>query len=350
MKRDYQSAVEYVEFMKKLGAAYMNLQGVMWEEAPNLRPTNRERILAYAALSNRIGKLCADNGIKACFHPHANTPVFTPEQIDLFLENTDPSLVHLCLDTGHTVLAGMDVVTAVKRYLPRIGYMHLKDVDPDKGAFPDWPMDRFLPLGMGTVDFRGVYKALQEGGYDGILLRGAGQPARVRLPRRHGFPQLPAQRPRAVSRGSRLAAGAPPQGRPSRRRSAKNCPDPPSIRGNFCVDGLCRRTGRAALPGWGRFARFPSAAGFAQDQLVGQENGLGREVAGLHLPEQQLRGVRAPTPAPGGRRWTPWGKTPWRSANCQSRSRPAPRPRARPGARRSSPRRRRRCRTCRGSP
>lgn len=168
-EKDYQSAVEYVEFMKKLGAAYMNLQGVMWEEAPNLRPTNRERILAYAALSNRIGKLCADNGIKACFHPHANTPVFTPEQIDLFLENTDPSLVHLCLDTGHTVLAGMDVVTAVKRYLPRIGYMHLKDVDPDEGAFPDWPMDRFLPLGMGTVDFRGVYKALQEGGYDGIL-------------------------------------------------------------------------------------------------------------------------------------------------------------------------------------
>ena len=220
-EKDYQSAVEYVEFMKKLGAAYMNLQGVMWEEAPNLRPTNRERILAYAALSNRIGKLCADNGIKACFHPHANTPVFTPEQIDLFLENTDPSLVHLCLDTGHTVLAGMDVVTAVKRYLPRIGYMHLKDVDPRRGRLPGLADGPLPAAGHGHG---GLPRRLQ-GAAGGRLrrhaLRGAGQPARVRLPRRHGFPQLPAQRPRAVSRGSRLAAGAPPQGRPPRRRSAK---------------------------------------------------------------------------------------------------------------------------------
>lgn len=166
---DYQSAVAYVDFMKKIGATYLNLQAVMWDKPPLDRPTDIAQIKAYAELSNRIGKLCKENGCVACFHPHANTAVYTEEQIDLFLENTDPELVTLCLDTAHTCLAGMDVVKAYAKYVPRIGYVHLKDVDPDAEKFADWPMNRFCELGIGTIDFRGVVKALQKGGYDGVL-------------------------------------------------------------------------------------------------------------------------------------------------------------------------------------
>lgn len=168
-EKDYQSAVEYVDFMKKIGAKYLNLQAVMWNEAPLDRPTDREKVLKYAALSNRIGKLCKENGCVACFHPHANTAIYKEEEIDLFLANTDPELVSLCLDTAHTTLAGMDAVKAVKKYVGRIGYIHLKDVDPDPEAFPEWPMNRFCELGVGTVDFKGIYKALKNGGYDGVL-------------------------------------------------------------------------------------------------------------------------------------------------------------------------------------
>ena len=94
------------------------------------RPTDEATIKAYATLSNRIGKLCKENGCVAVFHPHAATPVYTEEQIDIFLANTDPEYVWLCPDTAHTTLAGMDAVAAFKKYLPRIGYVHLKDVDP----------------------------------------------------------------------------------------------------------------------------------------------------------------------------------------------------------------------------
>ena len=166
---DYQSAVQYVAFMKGIGATYLNLQGVMWRDKPLDRPTDEATIRRYAALSNRIGKLCRDNGCVACFHPHANTAVYTQAQIDLFLQETDPALVTLCLDTAHTTLAGMDAVQAVTRYVSRIGYMHLKDVIPDPAFDLEWPMNRFCELGVGTVDFRGVHKALQAGGYDGVL-------------------------------------------------------------------------------------------------------------------------------------------------------------------------------------
>ena len=166
---DYESAVRYVDFMKKLGATHLNLQGVMWTDAPNTRPTDEKRISEYAELSNRIGKLCRENGCVACFHPHANTPVFMEEQIDLLMEKTDPELVTLCLDTAHTALAGMDVEAAFRKYGKRIGYVHLKDVDPNVNLDPAWPMNRFLPLGMGTLDFRGIYRALQDCGYNGTL-------------------------------------------------------------------------------------------------------------------------------------------------------------------------------------
>ena len=115
-EKDYAKAEKFVDFMVKIGATYMNMQAVMWQDPPNDRPMDRDRILAYAELSNKIGRLCRDNGIIACMHPHANTAIYTEEEIDLFLAETDPELVSLCLDTAHTALAGMDCVKAFDKY------------------------------------------------------------------------------------------------------------------------------------------------------------------------------------------------------------------------------------------
>lgn len=168
-EEDYQNAVNYVNFMKRTGTTYLNLQAVMWSDAPNHRPSNKERIIEYAELSNRIGKLCKENGMVACFHPHFNTAVYNENEIDLFLANTDSELVSLCLDTAHTTLAGMDAVSAFEKYADRISYVHFKDVDPDVTVHPEWPIKRFCPLGLGTVDFKGIYKTLKNHGYDGVI-------------------------------------------------------------------------------------------------------------------------------------------------------------------------------------
>lgn len=168
-EKDVAEAERYLEFMTAVGATHMNMQGVMWKDTPFDRPTDEAGVKAYASLSNRIGKLCAERGIKACLHPHANTKIFKEDQIDLFLANTDPSLVWLCLDTAHLTLAGMDAALMAKKYGKRVGYMHLKDIDPDESLHPEWPMKRFRPLGQGIVNFRGVYNALKSEGYDDIL-------------------------------------------------------------------------------------------------------------------------------------------------------------------------------------
>ena len=165
---DYENAVKYIAFMKEIGAKYLNLQGTMWHDEPLERPLDREKILKYAALSNRIGQLARDNGIVACFHPHAQTAIYKEEEIQLFLDNTDPKLVSLCLDTAHTTIAGMDAVEAFRRWADRIDYVHLKDVDPNLGQYEN-PMQSFCELGIGTINFRGVYRVLKEAGYDGVL-------------------------------------------------------------------------------------------------------------------------------------------------------------------------------------
>ncbi|HHT73017.1 MAG TPA: TIM barrel protein [Firmicutes bacterium] len=168
-EKDYAKAEKFVDFMVKIGATYMNMQAVMWQDPPNDRPMDRDRILAYAELSNKIGRLCRDNGIIACMHPHANTAIYTEEEIDLFLAETDPELVSLCLDTAHTALAGMDCVKAFDKYASRLAYVHFKDLDPDESVHPEWPMKRFRTLGYGTIDFKGVYNTLKKNGYDGII-------------------------------------------------------------------------------------------------------------------------------------------------------------------------------------
>jgi len=75
--------------------------------------------------------LAADFGVELVFHPHADSHVDTGEHIQRFLEHTDPGLVRLCLDTGHVAYCGGDNVALIRQFPDRIGYVHLKQVDPE---------------------------------------------------------------------------------------------------------------------------------------------------------------------------------------------------------------------------
>ena len=54
----------------------------------------------------------------------------THENVERFLAATDPSLVSLCLDTGHIAYCGGDSLKLIQDHPDRIGYVHLKQVDP----------------------------------------------------------------------------------------------------------------------------------------------------------------------------------------------------------------------------
>jgi len=81
--------------------------------------------------TNELGKIVhGDYGIRLQFHPHADSHVETQAQTERFLDQTDADVVSLCLDTGHLAYRHADVPAIIRAYPDRIGYVHIKQMDP----------------------------------------------------------------------------------------------------------------------------------------------------------------------------------------------------------------------------
>ncbi len=80
---------------------------------------------------SRLARLVYDEfGVSLVFHPHADSHVDTQDRVERFLQDTDPDVVSLCLDTGHIAYCRGDNLALITRFPERIGYVHLKQVDP----------------------------------------------------------------------------------------------------------------------------------------------------------------------------------------------------------------------------
>ncbi|GAA3381177.1 sugar phosphate isomerase/epimerase [Streptomyces racemochromogenes] len=97
-------------------------------EDPVLSPAQWRELTSQ---TERLGREVRERyGLRIVVHPHADTHIDTPQNVARFLDATDPALVSLCLDTGHYAYCGGDSVEAIETFGERIGYLHLKQVDP----------------------------------------------------------------------------------------------------------------------------------------------------------------------------------------------------------------------------
>jgi inosose dehydratase len=81
---------------------------------------------------NTLGQVVKEEfGLSLQFHPHADYHVETQAQTERFLDDTDPAFVNLCLDTGHLAYRRADVPAIIRKYPDRIGYVHIKQMDPE---------------------------------------------------------------------------------------------------------------------------------------------------------------------------------------------------------------------------
>ena len=126
-----------------------------------------EKIKAMAPFINELGKIAVDSGIQIGIHPHVNTIVEKPDEIDLIMDLTDPEYVKMVPDTGHIYLGGGNVVEIIKKYRERLNYFHLKDAT---GVFerPNFGPN-IRELGKGKINFLEVMNILKEINYKGWL-------------------------------------------------------------------------------------------------------------------------------------------------------------------------------------
>ncbi|MGO9115528.1 MAG: sugar phosphate isomerase/epimerase family protein [Thermoguttaceae bacterium] len=85
----------------------------------------------------------------------------TPQSVYEKVESLDRR-IGLCIDIGHTVRAGVDLVDAVNRYHDRLLDMHVKDVTEATAK------GQCIQLGRGVIDILGLLRALVNVGYQGV--------------------------------------------------------------------------------------------------------------------------------------------------------------------------------------
>lgn len=170
------------ELSASLGGKFLVLIDDVYSDLFTGKPTRPRRLdpTAWKRLidtTHRVADLARDKlGLQLTFHPHAETHVEYEDQIEQFLEQTDPERVFLCLDTGHHAYRGGDPVRFFQKHHRRIPYLHLKSVDRDKQCRVEAEqipfaiavgMDLFCEPSQGMVDFSAFRDALQAVGYDG---------------------------------------------------------------------------------------------------------------------------------------------------------------------------------------
>ena len=126
-----------------------------------------------------VGEIAESHGIRAHFHNHVGTHVETPGEIERLLSELSTDVVDICFDCGHYAYGGGDPIAFVNQHHDRIGYVHLKDVDPvvletaraRELSFLEALREYiFCEFGQGMVDIAGMVDMLRESGYRGWLV------------------------------------------------------------------------------------------------------------------------------------------------------------------------------------
>jgi len=142
----------------------------------SLSPARFETMIANL---HRAAELARDEGFEVVLHPHAGTYIETRDEIARVMDRIDPSLLGLCLDTGHFRFGGADPAESIDEWHELIRHVHLKDcrtsiMDAVKAEGRDLTeaLTRgvFCPLGDGDSDIDAVIAALRRHAYRGWVI------------------------------------------------------------------------------------------------------------------------------------------------------------------------------------
>lgn len=165
------------EFLVLIDDPYSDLFTGKQIEPVRLDESSWKRLLDTV---HRVADMSRDRfGLTVVFHPHAETHVEYEDQIEALLEQTDPTRIFLCLDTGHHAYRGGDPIAFMRRHHARIPYLHLKSVDQELQRRVEAERIPFaIAVGMGifcepskgAVNFQGFRDVLREVNFVGSAI------------------------------------------------------------------------------------------------------------------------------------------------------------------------------------
>ncbi|MFC9683897.1 TIM barrel protein [Streptomyces sp. NPDC056948] len=97
-------------------------------ESPEL---TAEQWAGFGRAADRLGRLLLEEyDVRLVVHPHADSHIQTQPEIERLLNESDSRYTNLCLDTGHVAYSGGDNLDLIRRFGERVGYVHIKQMDP----------------------------------------------------------------------------------------------------------------------------------------------------------------------------------------------------------------------------
>jgi len=112
----------------------------------------------------RVEKFVKEYDIRIAIHNHGPEDKVWPSPLDILklVKNLDPR-IGCCIDVGHTVRAGTDVVEAIHEVGPRLFNMHMKDLTDFKSK------ESQVAVGRGIMPVREIFEALIATKYKGFV-------------------------------------------------------------------------------------------------------------------------------------------------------------------------------------
>ncbi len=175
-----------MDFLKKVGADVIgpseqtrSCQGKNVSVFSGKAVFNTEEFKKLTTGMDHLGKIAREEGMKLAFHHHMGTSVQTIEETERFLNDTNSDYVHLLYDSGHFAFSEEDPVAALKKFISRVGHVHLKDlrakvfdvVKKADSSFLDAVRGGvFTVPGDGSIDFPAIFTILEENNYEGWMV------------------------------------------------------------------------------------------------------------------------------------------------------------------------------------
>ncbi len=130
-------ARQVAELTATVGAHHLVLIPPMYRDEKTGAYTEPPELTAqqwagFGRAADRLGKLLLDDyAVRLVIHPHADSHIQTQPEVERLLNESDSRYTNLCLDTGHVAYGGGDNLDLIRRFGERVGYVHIKQMDPE---------------------------------------------------------------------------------------------------------------------------------------------------------------------------------------------------------------------------
>ncbi|MEN9960682.1 MAG: Myo-inosose-2 dehydratase [Bacteroidota bacterium] len=153
--------VKHATFVKALGGTSIQLTNSLRKKGE--KPAEKD-LIRLAEVMNEIGAQTKKIGIQATYHNHMDQFGETPAEVELLVNQMDPTKIKLLLDVAHYFQGGGNPAEAVLKYRQVIHSLHVKDVRQTE------PRYRFVELGQGKVNLLEVFANLDKIKFKGFAI------------------------------------------------------------------------------------------------------------------------------------------------------------------------------------